>query len=548
MNQSARPIVSRNQPCVCNSGKKYKHCCALNAGDSGGAAAADYRELLDRARAYAYQQGNFAAAEQSYRQVLEIKPNNAEALAGVGQGLCWRHRRAEGRQYLSKAAGILLRNTHKLEGRLLLDLSEQLQLWGEPDLALQLARAAARLMPNNPAAHYGIAACLHRLNRVEPALLAMHRLLQLAPDDAGARILMALLEQDKGLERQAQQRLEQVVATEQDPPQLARACLELSKVYDRQKRYAEAFALLTRAGDLHRRLLVNRPVDANFLFDKVRLYRQGYDAALLKRWSASDFADDLPVPVFLFGFLRSGTTLTEQVLSAHPAVLTSDENHLIDEVIGELERLTGIQGNTPEALRGLDLDQARQLRRFYWRRAADEFTAAVLKKCFVNKVALNSIETGFIATLFPEAKIIFAVRDPRDVCLSCAMQSFGVSIATVNLLSWQGIARQYAAVMDLWLSLRGRIAPAYLELRYEDSVGDFEASFRRVFDLLEVDWHPEVLRFHRHAAGRFVSTPSFSAVARPLYRSAVARWQGYAEHFEPIRPLLQPYIDAFGYD
>lgn len=101
--------------------------------------------------------------------------------------------------------------------------------------------------------------------------------------------------------------------------------------------------------------------------------------------------------------------------------------------------------------------------------------------------------------------------------------------------------------MDLWLNLRSRIAPEYLELRYEDVVGDFENSFRRVFALLDLAWHPRVAQYHERAAGRYVATPSFADVSQPLYGTAVARWQPYAEYFQPILQLLKPYIQAFGY-
>lgn len=538
--------IGRNDTCPCLSGKKYKHCCAT-ADNSAEEAQQSPQQLLENARYFAYQMGDFAAAEQAYRNLLKIQPNNAEALAGVGQGLCWRHRRAEGRQYLHKAAKVMLRNPNKTEASVLMELAEQLQLWGDIELALQLARAAAKKSPHNASANYAIAAYLHRLNHTDLAISAMHKTLQLAPNDSGCQILMALLETDNKQSESAQQRLESVIAKETDPKQLGRACLELAKVYDKQQRYSEAFSMLSRASELHQQLPETLRVDSNFIFAKIAHYKQGYDQNLLNRWTAADFTDGLPVAVFLIGFLRSGTTLTEQVLSAHPQVMTSDENSLLDELNSELANISGIKNDAPAALRGISIEQAKQLRQFYWQRASEEFGPEALKKVFVNKVALNSIEVGLISCLFPDAKILFALRDPRDITLSCATQSFTTSLATVNMLSWQGIAKQYAAVMDLWLSLREQIAPEYLQLRYEDTVMDFEASFKKVFKLLGLTWHDDVLHYHRKLAGKYVSTPSFSAVSQPLYQNAVARWRGYAPFFEPILPQLQPYISAFGY-
>ena len=503
--------------------------------------------LIETARHHAFQRQDFPAAEQCYRQVLILAPNNPEALAGVGQSLYWRNRRAEARLFMHKAVKALLRKNDKSQTGFLMELANQLQLWSEIELSLQLARAVIKHSPDDSHALYMMAACLHRLNHADQAIALLNRLLKRLPDEASCHILLALLEMDKGQTNSARIRLENLLQTEQDDEQKARICLELSRVYDKLKNHTAAFDMITVSADLNRGLPSVQRIDAGFIFHKLEQYKNGFTTELLKRWTVEAFQGTLPAPVFLMGFLRSGTTLTEQVLSAHKQVITSDENTLLHETIAELERITQIKDNLPQALNSISTEQAQQLRQFYWHRAQEEYGPSVLSKIFVNKVALNSIETGFIATLFPEAKLIFALRDPRDICLSCAMQSFTPSPATINMLSWTGIARQYAAVMDLWLTLRDKITPRYMELRYEDTVNDFENSFRRVFDLLEIPWQDDVAQYHKNVSGRFVSTPSFAAVSQPLYRNAVARWQAYEVHYQTIMPLLQPYIEAFGY-
>lgn len=503
--------------------------------------------LIETARHHAFQRQDFMAAEHCYRQVLTLAPNNAEALAGVGQSLYWRHKRAQARLFMHKAVKTLLRKNDKSQSGFLMELANQLQMWSEIELALQLARAVIKHSPDDPHALYMMAACLHRLNHPDQAIAILKRLLKRIPDEASCHILMALLEIDKGQEISARERLEKLLLSPQDDEQKARICLELSRVYDKLKNHTAAFDMLIASGDLNRRLPNIQHIDSELIFKKLDQYKNGFTTELLRRWSVEAFQDALPAPVFLMGFLRSGTTLTEQVLSAHKQVITSDENTLLHETIAELERISQIKDNLPLALESISIEQAQQLRQFYWQRAREEYGPDVFSKRFINKVALNSIETGFIATLFPEAKLIFALRDPRDICLSCAMQSFTPSTATINMLSWTGIARQYAAVMDLWLTLRDKISPRYMELRYEDTVNDFENSFRRVFDLLEIPWQDDVAQYHKNVSGRFVSTPSFAAVSQPLYRSAVARWQAYEAHYQSIMPILQPYIKAFGY-
>jgi hypothetical protein len=288
--------------------------------------------------------------------------------------------------------------------------------------------------------------------------------------------------------------------------------------------------------------------DRAYIFDAIARNKLGFAPDLLNRYPAEEVRlDGLPSPTFLLGFLRSGTTLTEQVLGAHPQVFASDESSILHELTLELARISGVADNVPAGLRKAGLEGIRHLRRFYWDRVREEYADAASGKVFVDKNAMNTIELGLISVVFPDAKILFALREPRDICLSCYMQAFAPAPVTVNLLSWEGIARQYAAVMDFWLSLRGHIAPAYLELRYEDTVNEFEATYRRVFEFLGLEWRPEVIAFHEKAVGRYISTPSFAAVSQPLYSSAVARWTRYAKHFAPVLPLLDRFIKVFGY-
>jgi hypothetical protein len=286
-----------------------------------------------------------------------------------------------------------------------------------------------------------------------------------------------------------------------------------------------------------------------YIFDNIATNKAGFSPELLQRWPAEALRQDgLPAPGFLIGFLRSGTTLTEQVLGAHPQVMASDESSIVYELTVELARLSGIAQDVPAGLHKVGLDGVLHLRKLYWNRVREEYGEAALGKVFVDKNAMNTIELGLISVVFPDARILFALRDPRDICISCFMQAFSPAPVTVNLLSWEGIGRQYAAVMDFWLALRGSMAPSYLELRYEDTVQAFDATYRRVFAFLGLEWREDVIGFHKKAVGRYISTPSFAAVSQPLYSTAVARWTRYAKHFAPIQPMLDRFIQAFGYE
>ncbi|MBD9361783.1 tetratricopeptide repeat-containing sulfotransferase family protein [Methylomonas fluvii] len=538
----------RNDRCPCGSGKKYKACCLKQAE----AASRPVKPSVDDALKQAWQavaRRDMAGTLLGFRQVLAIQPDHAEALAGLGQALCWQQQRREGLAYLQQAARQLEIDAQQTRNiRFMLELAEQLHHWGDLDTALKLTELAVKLEPENPAALNNRALYLTRVNRFEEALPFASKVCELRPDDPACNNMLAVLEAHLNRLPAAKQRFQAVIAANRNMQQTARAWQELVGVLDKLEEYEASFAACQQAKALYKQLPELSSLDAGQVFRAIQRNKQGFDQTLLHRWALSDFADHLPAPTFLLGFLRSGTTLTEQVLAAHPDVFTSDENDLIHGLIQELQRLSGVREDIPAALRQLGLDDVRKLRAYYWRRVGEEYGADALNKCFIDKVALNSIDIGLISCLFPEARIIFALRDPRDVCLSCFQQAFKPSSVTVNLLSWEGVAKQYAAVMDLWLYIKPMMQPRYMELRYEDTVNDFENSFRRVFTLLDLEWVAEVSAFHEKAKGRYIATPSFAAVAQPIYSRSVARWQHYERFYEPVLPILAPYIDAFGYE
>jgi hypothetical protein len=198
-------------------------------------------------------------------------------------------------------------------------------------------------------------------------------------------------------------------------------------------------------------------------------------------------------------------------------------------------------------LRALDAAGVSELRKAYWHRVRGQFGNDLGGRMLVDKFTMNTIDIGFINTIFPDAKVIFVHRDPRDVCLSCFMQLMVPTAATAHLLSWRGTAEFYSHVLDLWTYLRPQLTLQYFEFRYEDAVTAFEDTFRGVFNFLGLSWDPAVADFHRRAASKYVSSPSRGQVAQPLYASSVSRWRHYAAEFGPIDDQLAPWVAALGY-
>ena len=217
--------IGRNDPCPCGSGKKYKACCAASA-----APPPPQQHLIESLQAQAQQSvanGNFAKAEQCYRQLYGLRPKDATVLASLGQALCWLKRRREGLGYLQEAANILeQQTTQSHDPKFALDLSSQLLHWGEIRAAERLARLAVACAPNSVQALNNLALCLTRVNRNAEALPLSRQVCAVLPDHPGCNILLAIIEAQSGLPEAALNRLASVIERNHEPDQTARAWLE----------------------------------------------------------------------------------------------------------------------------------------------------------------------------------------------------------------------------------------------------------------------------------------------------------------------------------
>ena len=160
---------------------------------------------------------------------------------------------------------------------------------------------------------------------------------------------------------------------------------------------------------------------------------------------------------------------------------------------------------------------------------------------------LSSVALPVIAKLFPNARILFALRDPRDAVLSCFRRRFGMNPSMYQLLTLEGAAIFYDGVMRLSERYRELLPLPQQFVRYESLVDDFEATTREVCAFIGLDWNPNMADFAARARTRGISTPSAAQVARGLNREGKGTWRRYREQMAPVLPLLEPWVERFGY-
>lgn len=487
-------------------------------------------------------------AARWFGKAVEEDPADAASRAWLGQCLCGIGERARGTAELRQAGSRFAAGARtRTDVPLLLELAEELQHWSDFPGALPLIEAALRLDAENALACRLLSLGHAQLNHPAEALLAGRRALALAPADPALDVYLGSLEADAGAYEAAKERLTRLLAGRLDARQAFRAHKEMARVLDRTGVHGAVFAHLRAAGALAGEVpeIVEKGVDAMPAIIRANQASLGRD--VMARWADADLPQVCESPVFLVGFMRSGTTLTQEVLGAHPDVLVSDESDLVTATLRELHRMDPARLGTADKLRRLGRDGVIALRAFYWETARRRF-GDIGARVFVDKFTMNSVDAGFINAIFPDARMIFVQRHPRDVCLSCFMQLMVPSLTTVQLLDWERTARFYAQVMEWWHHIRPLMTMPVLEFRYEDAVAAFEGTFRRVFVFLDLTWDPGVAAFHERAPGRFIASPSRGQVARPLYASSVGKWRLYEPEFASVAATLAPVERALGYE
>jgi hypothetical protein len=497
----------------------------------------------------AIQARNLPEAVRCFEEALHDDPDNAQALAWLGQALCSLGRRVEGHARLRQCGRIQIRNAEASRDiRHALEIAQLMQQWVDFEGALELLTRAVEINGTEFRGQQLLAVTLAQLNRKNEALEAGRRALALAPDLAMMQVLMASLEADAGLNAEARQRLETILAGQPGDREAFRAHKEMARVLDKLKMYDQVFSHLHASGRLAARLPEYSQQDRNLLPNAIRANTAGFDRELMGRWSDSEFPEGLPPPIFVIGFFRSGTTLTQEVLGVHPEIFVADETGFISAMQRELQRMDPASASDAERLRKLDLQGILRLRAFYWKTVRDRFGDEIGQRRLVDKHTMNTVDVGLINTVFPDARLLFVMRDPRDVCISCFMQLMVPSPATAHLQTLQDTAAFYAQVMDWWTHVKPLLTMDCLEFRYEDAVAEFEPTFRGVFDFLGLSWDPEAVNFHKYAARKHVASPSRNQVAQPLYASSLARWRRYAGELSSVAETLAPCVRRFGYE
>lgn len=410
------------------------------------------------------------------------------------------------------------------------------------DRAQAVLREQIERHPDRAEAHAQLAVLRDELRDRPGARAAAEAALACDPSQPQARHLLATLALREGQLDEARARLEAMLADPLPSNVRISAGLELARLLDRQGHANAAWTHLIEAQSLRRATPEVRACDRRHwprLLERIRTYAE----------ARVDHPPPVPIypepPIFVVGFPRSGTTLLEQILDAHPDLVTLDEVPLLERITASLPRLLGRAFRYPEDLPTLTLRE-RALLVEVWVRTADKVRPGPGR--IVDKLPLNIAWIPLVQALFPDAPIVFAVRDPRDCVLSSVFQDLVPNRAMVHLGRLPDAARFYDAVMSCWVAVRALPGLHIREQRYEDLVSTPESITRDLCEFIGHDWNAGMLQFHERAARKPISTPSVGAVSQPLNGRAKGRWVRHAGQLQTVDDELGRWVEHWGYD
>jgi Flp pilus assembly protein TadD len=492
----------------------------------------------------------------------------------------YRERRfADAAELLERARSLAPTDPHVLNS-----LGICLRALGRTEEALDVYDAAIRADDGMAAAHCNRGAALRDLNDVKGARAAYERAaaldsnyaeplaalasldaqagdaasaqtratraLALAPSNVPARIALASAKLQQGDVRAARARLSALLQDAAVTPLNRSIVLGLTgDLLDAEDRPAEAFPAYAASNEELRALNAPRfeAPGMTTALEQARKMAAWFEAADPEPWQRAPAAEpqaaDPKAHVFLVGFPRSGTTLLENVLAAHPDVVSLEERDCLAAIAAPY--VASDEGL--ERLARIDAGEAAEQRDAYWSRVRG-FGVEPQGRVFIDKMPLSSALLPVVAKLFPDARVLFARRDPRDVVLSCFRRRFGMNAGMYQLLTLEGAAAYYDAIMRLSETYRGLLPLPQHEVRYESLVDDFEGTARAACVFLGLEWDPAVLDFAAKARTRGISTPSAAQVARGLNREGQGAWRRYRAQLAPVLPMLERWVERFGYE
>jgi len=393
------------------------------------------------------------------------------------------------------------------------------------DDAEECFRQAIALDPSLQAAHAGLAETLESAGKSEEAIAQLDSVINSSSPSFAVVSAWARIQLHLGNHGDAIPAMERYLASQRGGASHQTSILmRLGRAYELSGRYDDAFRCWTQGNAAHRG---RWDPDGSHQFVDAMIETMTKD-----RITSLPAASPAPfTPILVVGMYRSGTTLTEQILSAHPQIAPAGESPAMPTAIRLLAEEIGPIENFPHSLADATQDAVNKASKAY----VEQIHSQVKGDIIVDKLPMNYLNLGIASLLLPNAKVLHLVRDPLDTAISCYSQSFASRMAFTADLDHLGQAiTQERRIMQHWDSA---IPLPMLRVEYETLAKSPESTLRNIIEFLELPWDDAVLNFH--TSKRVAATPSMDQVRKPINTSAIGRAAHFDAYLEPLKSSME---------
>ena len=307
-----------------------------------------------------------------------------------------------------------------------------------------------------------------------------------------------------------------------------------SKIYLKLNHYKKSISYAIKRNTTTLQLEQNKKFDKTILLNIMKKYKIFYQKNKLDLKPDNANHDNL---VFLVGFPRSGTTLLDSILRSHSQTLVLEEKPYLINI-----RHKFFNKNTLDKILSIDARTKLSLQKEYF----DSFNYSK-DKIIIDKFPLNIIELAFIKTIFPNSKLILALRHPLDCILSCVLTSFKINEAMANYENLETTTFFYNEVFSLFEIYKSTLNLNYYSIKYENVVKNFDYEIKNLLSYLDLNFEDSVRYYYNTAKKRsLIHTPSYHQVVKPIYTNSLNRYKKF-EDTKNIQPLVKKWIKEFNY-
>lgn len=418
-----------------------------------------------------------------------------------------------------------------------------------PRQATECYQQALAMTRDLPDTHLELAILYERRHKLDAAVQHIDECLTLRPSYVEAKLVRARLLRRGGHLASATEVFNELAHSAAHWLVTSQSFAELARIYENDGDCDRAMNTMIACKDI---------LEANsrqLQHESVRSYQHTQHLAQaltredFERWQeASAVASGGERLAFLTGSPRSGTTLLESVLDAHPEIVCADElpafPRYIYPALLEVSGASLLAPNDFNSVPAARLERERQRYMKYMELALGE---EIGERVHVDKnPSILTLVPGMVR-LFPAGRLLIALRDPRDVIVSCFMCYLPLNTVSVNYLTLDKTVTRFCQDIDAWLKYRELLVNAWHEVKYEDMVADFDNTTRECLEFLGVRWHDTVLDYRQRVRDKAVNSPTYEEVAKPIYQSSVGRWKRFEKYLQPYLEQLAKYLKILRY-